>query len=61
VPDDCECLGDLNGDGEVAVQDFLFLLADWGPCSVCDHDLDGDGTIGITDFLSLLARWGPCP
>jgi hypothetical protein len=60
VPDDCECLGDFNDDGEVGVQDFLYLLADWGPCSVCLRDLDGDGVIGVTDFLNLLAYWGPC-
>jgi hypothetical protein len=61
VPDDCECLGDFNGDGDVGVNDFLWILSDWGPCSLCLSDLDGDGVIGVTDFLSLLAHWGPCP
>ena len=58
------CLGDLNGDGEVGITDFLDLLAEWGPCyassSYCFGDLDGDGTVGINDFLDLLAAWGPC-
>jgi hypothetical protein len=61
VPDDCECLGDFNGDGETGVNDFLWMLSDWGPCTVCVSDLDGDGVVGITDFLNLLAYWGPCP
>ena len=31
--DACEsCRSDTNGDGFVNVQDFLNLLADWGPC-----------------------------
>jgi len=61
VPDECECLPDLNGDGQVAVQDFLWVLSDWGSCAGCQSDLDGDGQVGVTDFLILLAHWGPCP
>ena len=26
------CPGDINGDGEVGINDFLDLLAAWGPC-----------------------------
>ena len=57
----CLCTAHLNGDGEVGIQDFLGLLAAWGPCLGCPEDLDGDGVVGITDFLDLLAAWGPCP
>jgi len=60
-----EALGnpaDLDGDGTVGINDFLLLLAAWGPCpgppDPCPADLDGDGTVGITDFLDLLANWG---
>jgi predicted outer membrane repeat protein len=58
----CSC--DLNGDGSVGVNDFLILLAAWGPCGDCDNcpaDFDGDCSVGVTDFLQLLAHWGPCP
>ncbi|MHC4128514.1 MAG: FG-GAP-like repeat-containing protein [Planctomycetota bacterium] len=56
-------LGDLDGDGAVAVVDFLLLLAAWGPCPDpcpprCDADLDGDCAVGVGDFLTLLAHWG---
>ncbi len=57
IPDECECLGDLDGDNEVGIGDFLFLLGNWGTPAA---DLDGDGDTGITDFLILLGSWGPC-
>ena len=59
---DLTILGDLDGDGEVGILDFLALLAAWGPCpgepDPCPGDLDGDGMVGITDLLILLANWG---
>jgi hypothetical protein len=62
IPDVCENLGDLNGDGTVGINDFLSLLQAWGPCPLppasCPADLDDDGTVGITDFLTLLQNWG---
>ena len=27
------CPADLDGDGAVGIQDFLRLLANWGPCA----------------------------
>ena len=54
-------LGDLDGDGLVGINDFLLLLAAWGPCptppAICPADLDNDGMVGINDFLILLALW----
>jgi hypothetical protein len=55
-------LGDLDGDGAVGINDFLLMLAAWGPCpdppEPCPADLDGDGVVGINDFLILIAEWG---
>jgi len=46
---------DFDGDGQVGINDFLFLLATWGEPAA---DLDGDCSTGINDFLLLLASWG---
>jgi hypothetical protein len=56
-----ECVGDINGDGTVGVNDFLDLVAAWGPNPGHPADLDGNGNVGVTDFLILLGNWGPCP
>jgi hypothetical protein len=57
----CTCYGDVDGDNNVGVTDFLALLAAWGTNPGGPPDFDGDGTVGVLDFLFLLARWGPCP
>lgn len=50
---------DLNEDGTVGIDDFLAMLALWGPCPApCPPDLDGDGQVGINDVLILLGSWG---
>jgi choice-of-anchor B domain-containing protein len=59
----CSVLGDLDGDSTVGINDFLLLLADWGPCPdpcppSCAADFDGDCTVGVNDFLIMLANWG---
>ncbi|MHC4219888.1 MAG: agmatine deiminase family protein [Planctomycetota bacterium] len=53
---------DLDGDGIVGVNDFLLLLAAWGPCPdpcppACLGDLDGNCVVNVNDFLLLLAAW----
>jgi len=60
VPDSCDVTGDIDGDGVVGINDFLLLLAAWGPCgdcNACPADLDGDCQVGIDDFLLLLGAW----
>ncbi len=62
VLDACEAVGDLDGNGVVAVADLLALLASWGPCptppEACPADLNDDGLVGINDLLTLLTNWG---
>lgn len=54
------CPGDTNGDGVLGVDDFLALLAAWGPNPGHPSDINGDDIVGVDDFLALLAGWGPC-
>ena len=60
VPDDCECLADLDGDSSVGILDLLALLAAWGSNPGHPADFNNDTTVGVLDLLTLLANWGPC-
>lgn len=59
------CAGDLNGDGQVALDDLATLLANFGAASGAapeDGDLDGDGDVDLADLATLLSVFGtPCP
>jgi hypothetical protein len=50
---------DINGNLNVGIEDFLFLIGEWGAGGSCRADIDADGTVGVNDFLLLLAWWGP--
>ena len=52
------CVGDLNGDGSVTVNDLLALLADFGCTEACEGDVDLDGAVSVSDLLALLAVFG---
>jgi len=55
---------DLNGDGGVNVDDFLLMLAVWGPCppnSACPADLNGDDQISSPDQTLLGEAMQYCP
>ncbi len=64
IPDECQqttCLGDLDGDGQIGIIEFLAVLGNWGPVPPGHPlDIDGDNEIGITEFLYVLGNWGPC-
>ena len=59
--DEVVCIGDINNDGSVGVDDLLEVIGSWGPCDGCSADLNGDGTVNVTDLLSLVDAWGDCP
>ena len=59
---DCSIAGDVDQSGVVDVDDFLAVLAAWGPCPgqcppACAEDLDGDCEVEVDDFLLVLAYW----
>lgn len=60
LPDDCECVGDLNGDELVGFDDLLALLTAWGSCGGCVEDVNGSGDVGFDDLLIVLTAWGGC-
>ena len=56
---DCgdECVGDLDGSGDVGADDLLTVIGGWGTPS---GDVNGDGTTNADDLLLLIGNWGPC-
>jgi hypothetical protein len=61
IPDSCQCIADLDGDGYVHGADLGVLLNAWGKAASDNPaDLDLDGAIGGSDLGILLAAWGPC-
>jgi hypothetical protein len=59
--DEVVCVGDINDDGIVNVDDLLEVIGSWGPCAGCIADLNGDGIVNVTDLLNLVDAWGVCP
>jgi len=53
------CPADLNGDGNVNVNDILKLISSWSGQG--REDLNGDSVVNVTDLLLLLNSWGTCP
>lgn len=62
IPDDCECLGDLTGNGLVNALDLTALLQGWGTSGggEFDPDIDASGEVDATDLGLVLSAWGPC-
>lgn len=62
VPDECECLGDISGNGSINGVDLAGIFAAWGTDgqNEFDCDIDNDGIVGGTDLAFILVGWGPC-
>jgi len=61
VPDECECVGDLDGDAVVGLADLSILLASFGTAAGAEPfegDLNRDGAVDLADLSILLARFG---
>ena len=52
------CLGDLDNDAFIGVNDVLLLLSDFGCTNNCNSDLDNDGVVAVGDVLMMLGAFG---
>ena len=53
-------VGDVDGDGDVDVQDLTAVILAWGACADpddCPTDLDGDGDTDVADLVIVLLAW----
>ncbi len=57
--DDDPCQGDLNGDGNVNVDDVLAVIGAYGTADPAG-DADGNGIVDVNDVLLVVAAFGPC-
>jgi hypothetical protein len=53
------CLGDLDGNGVVDVEDLLGIISMWGTEDQ-NADVNGDGIVDIGDLLTTIGNWGNC-
>ncbi|GMU80471.1 MAG: hypothetical protein AMXMBFR47_03420 [Planctomycetota bacterium] len=67
IPDDCQCLADINRDFVVDLADLARLLAAFGndagdPNFDAQSDIDADGEVSLSDLTILLSSFGvTCP
>jgi len=59
IPDECECLADVNADGAINLNDILTIIANWGSNSDIG-DVNYDGQVDVADLLIVIGNWGPC-
>ena len=52
------CVGDIDGDYVVGMNDMLLMLANWDDLYWQDGDMNGDGFFTVTDVQIVLAQWG---
>jgi len=52
------CVGDINGDNVVGMNDMLLMLSNWDDIYWEDGDLNGDGFFTVIDVQIFLAQWG---
>jgi len=55
-----DCPGDIDGSGQVGVDDLLLVINQWGACNGCEADINGDGQVGVDDLLQIISDWGAC-
>ena len=59
VPDECQCITDINGDEQTNVTDLLAVIDAWGQTD-SPADVNGDNDVNIADILLIISAWGAC-
>ena len=52
------CAEDIDGSGNVDVNDLLSVLSAFGSAGAAGEDIDGDGLVNVNDLLQLLGAFG---
>ncbi|MBT5657629.1 MAG: 1,4-alpha-glucan branching protein [Phycisphaerae bacterium] len=52
------CPMDIDGNGNVNVDEVLLVIASWG---TPDADVTGDGQTDVNDLLAIIGAFGACP
>lgn len=55
------CPEDVDGNGDVNVDDLIAVILGWGLCSGCPEDIDGNGDVNVDDLIAVILAWGLCP
>jgi hypothetical protein len=54
-------IGDVNGDGQVNVDDLIAVILAWGLCppapAPCPADLDNNGAVDVDDLIAVILNW----
>ena len=58
--DVCECVGDVDGNGAVNVDDLIEVIVTWGDAVTGQRDLDFDHVVNGGDLILVLNYWGSC-
>jgi len=52
------CLGDFDANSHINIDDFVYILSDFGCLSECFADITGDSIVSIDDIILFLALFG---
>ena len=55
------CPADIDGSGNVNINDLLMVIGNWGATGPNPADITGDGVVDVNDLLAVIGDWGACP
>jgi hypothetical protein len=54
------CPADVDGDGDVDVNDMVAVILAWGTANAA-ADVNDDGIVNVSDLIAVIVGWGTCP